>query len=154
MTSFDPNAHRGPIHCRSLDQDAGRVPSEIVADRTTGGASTAESQKKRRKKGKSPTARTLEEMRKRGYLAQVVEHRVPFQFTTRDLYGVIDVLCIRENEIVGVQATSGDNVAARLGKIANHEHTPMIRKAGIRILVHGWRKAANGRWTLREVDCS
>ena len=102
----------------------------------------------------SPTARTLKVMRQRGYLAQVVEHRVPVINVLRDLFGIIDVLCIRENEVVGVQATSGDNVAARIDKIANHEHTPVIRKAGIRILVHGWRKAANGRWTLREIDCS
>ena len=34
------------------------------------------------------------------------------------------------------------------------KYAQVIRKAGIRILVHGWRKAANGRWTLREIDCS
>ena len=72
----------------------------------------------------------------------------------QDLYGFIDVLAIREGEIVGVQATSGNNVASRVTKIAEHEHVGAVRKAGIRILVHGWRKNAAGRWTLREVDCS
>lgn len=102
----------------------------------------------------TPTQRTLKEMRKRGYLAQVTEHWVPVVRIRRDLFGFIDVLCIAEGQVVGVQATSGSNVASRVTKIAEHENTPIVRKAGIRILVHGWRKAANGRWTLREVDVS
>ncbi len=102
----------------------------------------------------SPTARTLAEMRKRGYLVQVVEKWIPAVRRRQDLYGFIDVLAIREGEIVGVQATSGDNVASRVAKIAEHEHVGAVRKAGIRILVHGWRRNAAGRWVLREVDCS
>jgi len=102
----------------------------------------------------SPTARTLAEMRKRGYLVQVVEKWIPAVKRRQDLYGFIDVLAIREGEIVGVQATSGDNVASRVAKIAEHEHVGAVRKAGIRILVHGWRRNAAGRWVLREVDCS
>lgn len=102
----------------------------------------------------SPTARTLAEMRKRGYLVQVVEKWIPAVKRRQDLYGFIDVLAIREGEIVGVQATSGDNVASRVAKIAEHEHVGAVRRAGIRILVHGWRKNAQGRWVLREVDCS
>jgi len=102
----------------------------------------------------SPTARTLAEMRKRGYLVQVVEKWIPAVRRRQDLYGFIDVLAIREGEIVGVQATSGDNVASRVAKIAEHEHVGAVRRAGIRILVHGWRRNAAGRWVLREVDCS
>lgn len=102
----------------------------------------------------SPTQRSLAELRKRGYLAQVVEKWIPAVKRRQDLYGFIDILAIREGEVVGVQATSGDNVASRVTKIAEHEHVGAVRKAGIRILVHGWRKNAAGRWTLREVDCS
>lgn len=29
-----------------------------------------------------------------------------------------------------------------------------VRRAGIIILVHGWKKNRAGRWVLREVDCS
>ena len=49
---------------------------------------------------------------------------------------------------------SGSNVAARVTKIAESEATPDIRKAGMGIIVHGWRKSARNRWVLREVDCS
>lgn len=98
-------------------------------------------------------------MRKQGYYAEVVERWVPGANIRRDFAGFIDVLCIKGNEIVGVQATSGSNVAARVTKIAEHENVGLIRTAGIRILVHGWRKRAEKRggrkvWHLREVDVS
>jgi hypothetical protein len=109
---------------------------------------------KKRKKGVSMTKRTLDEMRKRGYLCAVVEKFNKFAGVTQDLYGFIDVLCCGDGEIVGVQTTSSDNMAARIDKIANHENTAAVRKAGMRLLVHGWRKNAEGRWVLREVDVS
>lgn len=102
----------------------------------------------------SPTQRTLAEMRKRGYHCEVVEKFNSFTRTRKDFCGFIDVLCLGENEIIGVQATSGDNVSKRVAKITEHENVGAVRKAGIRILVHGWRKGSNGRYVLREVDVS
>lgn len=102
----------------------------------------------------TPTQRSLAEMRKRGYRCAVVERWNSFTRTRHDLFGVIDVLCIRAGETVAVQTTSGSNVAARVKKIADNEATPDMLDAGWRIMVHGWRKGSNGRWALREVDCS
>jgi hypothetical protein len=103
----------------------------------------------------SPMQRSLEHLRQSGYLADVVERRLPGCLnTTKDLYGFLDILAIREGEVLGIQATSGSNVSARVRKITGHENVAAVRKAGIGIKVHGWRKAANGRWTLREVDLS
>lgn len=101
----------------------------------------------------SPTQRTLKHMRKNGYTCAVVERWNPYARVRQDLYGVIDVLCLGEREVVGVQATSGSNVSARMAKIAASEHIAALRKAGVRMLVHGWRKT-KGRWALREVDVS
>jgi hypothetical protein len=102
----------------------------------------------------SPTSRSLEHLRKQGYLAQVVEKWIPQVKRRVDLFGFVDILAIRDDEVLGVQSTSGDNVASRVTKIAEHANVAAVRKAGIRIVVHGWRKNAAGRWTLREVDCS
>lgn len=102
----------------------------------------------------SPTQRSLKYLRGEGYLADVVEKWIPGANIRRDLFGFIDILAIREAEIVGVQATSGGNVSARVSKIAEHDNVGAVRKAGIRIVVHGWRKNSSGRWVLREVDCS
>jgi hypothetical protein len=97
-------------------------------------------------------------MRKRGYLADVTEKWIPRANVRKDLYGFIDILCLKDAEIIGVQATSAPNVNARVSKIAGHENVGAVRKAGIRILVHGWSKrGARGKrkmWTLREVDVS
>lgn len=102
----------------------------------------------------SPTARSLKHLRDQGYLAAVVEKWIPAVKRRQDLFGFIDILAVREGEVLGVQSTSGDNVASRVTKIAEHENVSAVRKAGIRLLVHGWRKNAAGRWTLREVDVS
>lgn len=101
----------------------------------------------------SPTQLSLRNMRANGYICAITEHWNPFARIRQDLFGFIDVLCIRENEIVGVQTTSYSNISARVNKIADHENIGHVRKAGIRVLVHGWHKVGN-RWTLREVDCS
>lgn len=101
----------------------------------------------------SPTQRTLAELRKRGYpLVQVVERWNPFAHVRQDLFGIIDVVAVGD-DIVGVQATSASNVSSRVAKVTESEALPVLRKAGIRVLVHGWSKRGN-RWVLREVDLS
>ena len=92
-------------------------------------------------------------MRRRGYpLVQVVEHWNAFARRRVDLYGIVDILCVGA-DIVGVQATSDSNVSARIHKITDSDALAHLRKAGIRILVHGWKKIGH-RWKLREVDIS
>ena len=97
----------------------------------------------------SPTQRTLAEMRKRGYICQVVEHWNPYARIRQDLFGFGDVLCLGDDEVVMVQATSYSNTSARIKKISEHENVAAVRQAGIRILVQGWDGSK-----LREVDCS
>jgi hypothetical protein len=104
----------------------------------------------------SPTQRTLKEMRKRGYeLVQVVEHWNPFAKRRMDLFGIADIVCVGgpNDEIVAVQTTSDDNVSKRITKINDSQAIDILRKVGIRVLVHGWRKV-KGRYVLREVDLS
>lgn len=101
----------------------------------------------------TPTQRSLKLLRERGYLAQVVERWNPHARIRQDLFGIVDVLGIAD-EVVAVQTTSASNLSARLAKIADSEALPILRRAGVRILVHGWRKNAAGRWVVREVDIS
>jgi len=93
-------------------------------------------------------------MRKRGYpLVQVVERWNAFAKRRVDLFGIIDVVAVGA-DIVGIQTTSAGNLSARLKKIADSNALPVLRQAGFRLLLHGWRKNAAGRWVLREVDVS
>lgn len=102
----------------------------------------------------SPTQRSLAHLRGLKYRVAVVEKWNPHARIRQDLFGVVDLLAIRDGETLAVQATSGSNVSSRVKKIAEAEATPDIRRAGWRFLVHGWSKRANGRWELREVDVS
>lgn len=104
--------------------------------------------------GTSPTQLTLRHLRKQGFpLVQVTERWNPFAHIRQDLFGIVDVLAVSETQVVAVQTTSATHVSARIRKIEDSPATPVLRKAGVRLLVHGWRKVA-GRWTVREVDCS
>jgi hypothetical protein len=113
----------------------------------------ASESKRKKPKATSPTQRSLKHMRDAGYLCAIVEKWNMHAKVRQDLYGFIDVLAIKGEDIVGVQATSGDggNVAARVAKIVDHENYSQVI-AAMRITVHGWRKNAAGRWTLREVE--
>ena len=102
----------------------------------------------------SPTSRSLDKLRKEGWLADVVEKWVPQARVRKDLFGFIDILCLKDGVILGVQATSGSNLSARVKKITEHENIAEVRKAGIRIEVWGWRKNAKGRWMCRIEDVS
>jgi hypothetical protein len=102
----------------------------------------------------TPTQRSLAHLKDAGYRAAVVEKWNPHARIRQDLFGCIDIIAVGNGETLAVQTTSGSNVSARVKKIAEAEALPDIRAAGWKIFVHGWRKAANGRWTLRVVDVS
>ena len=102
----------------------------------------------------TPTQRSLAHLRSAGWQVAIVEHWNPFARIRQDLFGVLDLLAVRDGVTLGVQTTSGSNVSVRVRKIAESETVPALREAGWLLHVHGWRKGANGRWVLREVDCS
>lgn len=102
----------------------------------------------------SPTQRSLKLMRERGYTCAIVEHWNQWSRQRNDLFGFLDVLCLGDNEVIGVQTTSYSNISARCKKIAEHENVAAVRKANIRIIVHGWKKNKSGRWEVKERDLS
>lgn len=110
---------------------------------------------KRRKSSKSPTQRTLELMKSRGYVCAIVEKWNAHARIRQDLFGFIDVLCVKEGEVVGVQTTSGSGDVARIKKIMEHENFPVVARA-MRIIVHGWRKIKGGgsrlTWQAAETE--
>lgn len=127
----------------------------------------------RRKRGKSPTARSLEFLRKSGDPA-VVEKHSSFggKFGKKhDLWGYLDILSLPYDGsgIIGVQTTSGSNVAARRSKIlgitpagaTDKEKAEAARirarailflQNGGKLFLHGWAmrgpRGAAKRWTV------
>ena len=100
----------------------------------------------------SPTARSLAELRKRGFRADVVEQWIPRAKIRKDLFGCIDIVAIgKDGRLLGIQATTGDNHAARCTKLINHDNYAAICNSPIELWVWSWRKSAkDNRWKLRE----
>jgi hypothetical protein len=101
----------------------------------------------------SPTARSLAECRKRGWIAQVVEQTIPRTFIKRDLFGIIDIVAITDAGILGIQATSGTNHAARVAKARLEPRLTRWLEEGARFEVWSWAKRGNRGerklWSLR-----
>jgi len=102
----------------------------------------------------SPTQRSKAHLEKQGYRVAIVEHWNAFARIRQDLFGVVDLLCLRGSETLAVQTTSASNMSARVKKIAESDAIADIRAAGWGVVVHGWKRGTNGRYTLREVDVS
>jgi len=101
----------------------------------------------------TPTQRSLAYLRAEGWQVAIVERWNPHARIRQDLFGVFDLLAVRDGVTMGVQVTS-TGVASRVKKIADSDMVPALRRAGWTLMVHGWRKSAKGRYILREVDCS
>ncbi len=83
-----------------------------------------------KKRTKTPTARALEEIRKQGFVAEVVERRLPHCFVTKDFFGFADIIYATESSIVALQVTGGKNHASRKTKILAEPKALVWLKAG------------------------
>ncbi len=106
----------------------------------------------------SPTTRSLDRLRKRGWTPGIVERRLG-KFVTVDLFGFADICAMKLGEVpVLVQTTTGSNLAARRTKIYASDLAALALQSGFRIVLHGWRKLKVKRggkamvWTLREEE--
>ena len=102
---------------------------------------------------RSPTQRSLEDLREQGYHCEIVEKWNSFTKQRKDLWGWCDILAIRKDEVLAVQVTASA-VADRIKKIQDSTTVALVRDAGIRIEVHGWRKNSKGRYVIRVEDIS
>jgi len=89
----------------------------------------------------------MDALRDDGWVPWVVERRIgPF---TKDLYGCIDILALRQGVTLAIQVTSGDNHAARSIKVLECEHLALMIAAGWQVQVWSYRKMTNGRYARR-----
>jgi carbonic anhydrase len=88
----------------------------------------------------SPTQRSLAYLREQGMTCEVVERWNAFARIRQDLFGIIDIVALDEQQTLGVQTTSWTNVSARVKKIADSPHLPALLRAGWVLEVHGWKK--------------
>lgn len=103
----------------------------------------------------SPLQRTMKMMREQGYMAEKVEFWNCFSKTRHDLFGIIDVLAVKDETTLGIQVTSYANVNARKKKAEESETLWIWLTGGVRrFVIHGWRKPAGKRrtWSVREIE--
>lgn len=101
----------------------------------------------------SPTQLTLRNLRERGFRAAVVEKWNPHAKIRQDLFGIIDVLGVREGQTIGVQCTTQAHRANRAKKMQESEAIADLRAAGWALEVHGWKKV-EGKWQVVIEDIS
>jgi hypothetical protein len=88
-------------------------------------------------------------LRQEGFTVAKVETWNAFARVSRDLFGFIDVLAIRADRpgVLGVQATTVSNQAARLTKALSIPELQTWLAAGNGFEVWGWKKARRSqRW--------
>jgi hypothetical protein len=71
----------------------------------------------------------------------------------RDLFSCIDIVAVRTGiaGVLGVQATSASNVAARVNKARKLAALAVWLRAGNAFQVWGWSQGDDGRWCVRRV---
>jgi hypothetical protein len=101
----------------------------------------------------TPTARSLDLLRRNGYVVDVVERWIPGANIRRDLFHFGDLLAVHptQREIVIVQCTTLSNLPARVAKIKRIPELSGLLAAGVRVQVHGWARRG-GRWQVQAVD--
>lgn len=102
-----------------------------------------------------PTKRSLEDLRKRGFLVHVVERYNAYSRRKVDLFNFGDVIAIHpEHGIVAVQCCAGCDHSKRLIKMALEPKLDAWFAAGGQAWLMSWAKrGARGKrklWTLRE----
>ena len=86
----------------------------------------------------SPTQRSLKKLRGEGYLVAITEHWNPFSHIRQDLYGFIDLLAIKKDEICGIQCGCKGDISKKIKKITEHKNFQAVKESPIRIIIHGW----------------
>ena len=101
-----------------------------------------------------PTQRTLALLRKEGYTVAIAEKFNSYIKIRQDLFGWIDVCAIHPEKrgVLGIQTTSGSNLAARIKKATALDSFTVWLQAGNYAEFHGWvKKGPRGKrklWTV------
>ena len=104
----------------------------------------------------SPTARSLDSLRKQGMTVATVERWNAFAKIRQDVYGWMDLLAMDGKAIYGIQVTSDTNRSARREKILAEPRAKKWVESGGKILLHTWGKHGDrGKrktWELHSED--
>lgn len=88
----------------------------------------------------SPTKRTLKWFREAGWNCHVVEHWNAFARVRQDLFGFIDIVCVKDGRpVTGIQCTTRQNLLSREEKAFARDEFYLWLKGGGTIYFFGWK---------------
>lgn len=87
-----------------------------------------------------------------GWLVERVERYNPATQRKNDLFGMFDLIALREGVTMGVQTTSKSNLASHVRKMQAAEALPVVLGAGWVVMLHGWHqpRGPRTRWEVIE----
>ena len=88
----------------------------------------------------------------RGYKCEVVESYNSFTKRKKDMFGILDMVAIGNEETLGIQMTSKSNMSSRIKKIQESNYFVELLRSKWRIIVIGWFKKPNGRYDFKEFE--
>ena len=88
----------------------------------------------------------------RGYKCEVVESYNSFTKRKKDMFGILDMVAIGNEETLGIQMTSKSNMSSRIKKIQESDYFVELLRSKWRIIVIGWFKKQNGRYDFKEFE--
>ena len=103
----------------------------------------------------SPTQRTIKELKKLGYTPAIVERWNAFARIRQDLYGIIDIVAIKEGipGVLGIQCTSWGNGSSRKRKSLENQNLSAWCGSGNVFEIWEWgKKGPRGkakRWIVK-----
>ena len=108
----------------------------------------------------TPSSRSKRYLEGLGYMVGTVERYNHITQRRHDLFGFIDLIAVRGDDIVGLQVTSDSNISARVKKIKEEcdDAAKSWIAAGGLIVVQGWgkkkvkRKSPRETWQHRSVE--
>lgn len=86
-----------------------------------------------------------------GYKVAKVEYYNSFVKRKFDLFGFIDFLAIRQDLILGVQATDDSHFADRMKKVKEHENLEVVLASGIQVWIMGFKKGVKAPHRMERV---
>ena len=92
----------------------------------------------------SPLQRSKKQLEQAGYTVAIVEKWNQWAKVRQDLFGIIDLLCIKKGETLGVQVTTLSHKQSHIDKMEAHPNLEKLRQADWEIQLHSWRKLKDG----------
>lgn len=92
----------------------------------------------------SPLQRSKKALEEDGYTVAIVEKWNPWAKVRQDLFGIIDLLCVKKGKTLGVQVTTLSHKQDHIDKMVAHPNLKKLLGAGWNIQLHSWRKLKDG----------